>query len=255
MIWPFNKKQKVTFICTAPGVESIMPIIPAKEYKHAWIVRAQQDFAKCRKEKNFGTSPENHTVKCPGIVTLQKQGWILRTWQDICIETYGDGHKFTWNSAVDQTKLDPLTGSYVGHHASEQYATYMENWDPNTLKTVIKIQSPWLCLIPKGHYLLEIPVPYLDDNRFIAVPGMFDCDLGYAPLNVQLLWRVKEGKAVIKAGTPIAQYILVPKEKIDFEIKTHGKSDMLLFGKLLNQFRFVRNYSEIKRLVSRGGGK
>ena len=38
-----DKKPKLEFICTSPGVEEVMPIIRASEYKHSWIKKAVAD--------------------------------------------------------------------------------------------------------------------------------------------------------------------------------------------------------------------
>jgi hypothetical protein len=38
-----DKKPKLEFICTSPGVEEVMPIIRASEYKHSWIKKAVED--------------------------------------------------------------------------------------------------------------------------------------------------------------------------------------------------------------------
>ena len=35
----YQGKPKVEFICTLPGVEKVMPVIKASDYKHTWIQR------------------------------------------------------------------------------------------------------------------------------------------------------------------------------------------------------------------------
>ena len=39
-----KKDPQVDFICTREGVETTMPIIPAREYEHQWLRRAAKDF-------------------------------------------------------------------------------------------------------------------------------------------------------------------------------------------------------------------
>jgi dUTPase len=243
----FNfSKEKIVFRNSIPGVEKIMPIIPAKEYKHAWHQKALDDFANIRKNPNYGMERMLHTVRCPGIFGLQRHGWISRTWQDIVIETNGDTGSFFWHSAINQKELNGT--DCVGHHPKEQFTDYMSNWKSDTLKTVIKIHTGWTCIVPKGYYLLEMPVAYLDENRFTTLPGFFDRDQGPAQMNVQLLWHVMDGKTLIKAGTPIAQYILVPKKQMEMEVKSIGKeaNTQDIFD-LINHNRFVKNYNEVKK--------
>lgn len=244
------RKPSITFDCLIPGVERIMPMITAKEYKHAWVSRAQQDLAKERKSSEWGMKRLIHTAKCPGIFQLQRNGWIMRSWQDFTIETNGDGTSFVWTSAIDQTRFK-LDG-YIGSHPAFQLADYMENWRPNTLRTLIKINSPWRCNVPKGYVLLETNVPYQDENRFTTVQGMFSHEQGYAQLNPQFLWHVPRGKVLVKAGTPLAQYMLIRKEHFDMCINPVGTTSDQEFFDLVNNYRFVKNYGETKKIFTEG---
>jgi hypothetical protein len=67
--------------------------------------------------------------------------------------------------------------------------------------------------VPEGYYLQEAPLPYSTEKRFTTVTGFFSKEHGLAQLNVQLLWHVMKGKTLIKAGTPIAHYMLIPKDQ------------------------------------------
>jgi hypothetical protein len=248
MMLSFFKKPKITFDCLVPGVERIMPMIPARELKHLWVQKALQEFADIRKNPTWNMQRIPHTVKCPGIFSLQRHGWVMRTWQDITIETYGDGTNFKWSTPINQKDLHPSKVDYVGANSQEQFANYQENWRPETLRTVLKIQSPWRCVVPKGYYLLEMAVPYLDEIRFTTISGFFDSDHGLAQLNPQFLCHVPQGKTLIKAGTPIAQYILVPKEKVGMEINVLGSISDEGFYNMANNTRFATNYGEVRKL-------
>lgn len=240
-------KKKIVFETTIPGVDKLMPIIPAKEYRHPWVSRALDDYAKIRAQPGFGTERSLHTARCPGIFKLQRHGWILRTWQDICIETNGDGENFNWTTPANQILLNKEP--FVSSHSPDQLYQFMDNWPSNTLKSLIKINTSWRCVVPKGYYLLEMPIPYSDDNRFTTVPGYFSRETGPAQMNVQLLWHVLNGKTLIKAGTPIAQYILVPKEEVDMEIVTVGnKASIHQLFYLSDNQRFVKNFNHIKKI-------
>ena len=100
-------KPKVEFICTSPGVEEVMPIIRASEYRHSWIKKAVADMksggsltAEHRREYEMPEAPqmnekkpddERHTAKCPALQMVQNTGWIMRLHQDVKIQTMGDG--------------------------------------------------------------------------------------------------------------------------------------------------------------------
>jgi hypothetical protein len=241
------KKPKVVFDCLIPGVEQIMPMVEAREIKHSWTKKAVAEFLEDRKKPGFGMSSAMYTGRCPGIFSLQRHGWIMRTWQDIVIETFNDPNRIEWATPLDQRNLCPSAGDAVGFHSEVQLKNYMDNWPTNTLNTVIKIQSAWRCTVPKGYYLMEMPVAYSDENRFTTLPGFFNHDQGPAQMNPQLLWHVPLGKTLIKAGTPVAQYILVPTEKHKMEMHACKQSSSHEVFELINTHRFIKNYAEVKR--------
>ena len=242
------KKPKIVFDCLIPGVERIMPMVEAKTIRHPWVNKAVAELKTDRQHPEFGMHKKVYTAKCPGIFNLQRHGWVMRTWQDITIETFGDGSRFEWTSSINQKDLSEHTGDYIGFHPDIQLANYMENWPDNTLRTLLKLQSPWRCVVPKGYYLMEMPVAYADENRFTTVNGFFSHEHGLAQMNPQFMWHVMNGKTLIKAGTPIAQYILIPKDGYDMEIRSLRKANESELFNLLNNNRFIKNYAEVKRI-------
>lgn len=239
----FSSPPKLEFFNETPGVAEMMPLEPAKEYRHPWANRAMEDFAQIRKTTNWGHSKSMHTARCPGIFTLQRHGWIMRTWQDIVITTdVKDNVNFSWLCAHDQNG--------VGFHKPNQLADFWEKWPADTLRSVVKIHTGWRCNVPKGYYLLEMPLPLTEEQRFTTMPGYFSKEAGPASMNVQLLWHVLDGETLIKAGTPIAQYVLVPKEQPSIICRDAVPSDKLSLSALYDASRFVKNYREVKKLFS-----
>jgi hypothetical protein len=234
-------RPKVEFLNEIPGVAELMPIIPAKELRHPWVNRAVLDFAKVRENPQWRHTKTVHTARCPGIFSLQRHGWVLRTWQDIEIMTTGDGHTCAWRAASS------IGGDAVSFHPPKDLADYFEQWPENTLRNVLKINTGWRCVVPKGYYLMEMPIPLADEARFTAVPGYFSHEYGPAPMNVQLLWQVKQGSVLLPAGTPIAQYILVPKDQPEMVCRDADPKELRL-SKLYEESKFVKNYNEVKKL-------
>ena len=187
-----------------------MPLIPAKEVNFKWIDKAREFY----KTNNH----ERKTTKCPGIFSVINTGWIHRTYMDVTIKTFGDGERVETTTQMDQlraTVQGKLIGEYVEFHPPYQYGDF-RNDTPNTLRTIIKIQTPWWADIPKGYSLLMMPIPYNDDARFTASIGLLK---GKQPLNIQLNWHCLNSTEVIKAGTPIGQMVLVKDEPDDYEIE------------------------------------
>jgi hypothetical protein len=244
----FSRAPKVVFECLIPEVARLMPMVEAKTTKHAWAKRAAMEFTEDRKHPEFGMHKKVYTARCPGIFNLQRHGWVMRTWQDITIETFGDGSRFEWTSPINQKSLCEKAGEYVGFHPDLQLANYMENWPASTIRTLLKLQTPWRCTVPKGYYLMEMPIAYADENRFTVLNGYFSHEQGPAQMNPQFLWHVMNGKTLIKAGTPIAQYILVPKTQYEMEVRPLGECTEESFFEVANHHRFIKNYAEIKRI-------
>jgi hypothetical protein len=195
------------FYCFDPDVAKNMPIILAKDYKFDWVEKAKTYYNE--------TNDEVRTTKCPGIFSLLGKGWIHRTYQDITIKTNGDGETFEYKTNNQTLKRGgKYTNGYVGYHTKEQLQIF-KNWKDDTLKTMLKIQSPWCVDVPKGYSLLMMPLPYSDDVRFTAATGLLR---GKNFLNVQLYWHCKNSVEVIKAGTPINQMVLIKDEPSDYDI-------------------------------------
>lgn len=240
---PFlSSPKKIEFINEIEGVAELMPLIPAKQHRNVWVNKAAQDFAEKRSMPMWNHDKLMHTARCPGIFSLQRHGWIMRTWQDIEITTYGDGMGFIWKAATN------IGGDPVGQHPPEQLSNFFEEWPQNTLRTIVKMHTGWRCIVPKGYYLLEMPLPLSDEQRFTAIPGYFSRESGPASMNVQLMWHVMSGSTLIKAGTPIAQYVLVPKEQMEMECRGAEKKDGLWLSYLYDASKFVKNYADVKRL-------
>ena len=215
----FSKQLKLEFFSIQPEITKLSPIIPAHEFKPKWWDKAQQEFVNATKDPNFGKSKFVHTAKCPGIFNLIRYGWIMTTWQDIIIKTNGDGETFEWTTPINQKTLKSTNdlGEPVGFQGKHQLSDFMGGWR-NSLNTVIKLNTPWRCIVPKGYYLLEQQVPYADDDRFTTLPGFFSREYGVAQMNPQLRWHVTNGETIIKAGTPIAHYMLIPQQQADMTV-------------------------------------
>lgn len=232
----FFKKPKLEFYCTIEGVDSVMPIIESKKYIHEWKNESIKKFNLSKKNNERHSS----VARCPGINLIQSQGWIIRTWQDVAIETYNNDTEFSWKTPANQETLN--SEAYINYH-DQSNTEHFKNWPKNTLKNIIKFNTGWRAKIPKGFMLLQLPVFYSDENRFTTCSGAYD--YGIATLNVPVYWHELNDNTLIRAGTPIAQLILVPKEEYSFKITdVDHKAEKL--AELINSNTFIKNYKNIK---------
>lgn len=250
----FNKKPTIEFFSLIPEVADIAPIIPAHSVKPNWFKLAQDDFITKSKNPDFGMNRFLHTAKCPGIFNLIRYGWVMTTWQDIVIKTNGDLQSFEWRTPLDQTKLTNgiNVGEAVGHHPPRQLSDYQGGWD-DSLNCVLKMHTPWRCIVPKGYYLLEGAMPYTEETRFTTIPGFYSQEYGVSQLNVQLKWHVLDGETLIKAGTPIAHYMLVPKDEAQLVVSKASAKQIYADSvtKVETSSRFVSNKGKSKCIFSK----
>ena len=114
-----------------------------------------------------------------------------------------------------QSQGEPI----VQKHLTHAFYPFFDNWPKNTMQKIIKIVLPWYARIPKGYKLLQTHPFLLDDNRFTTMSGVLDPELGPANVGtIPMFWHTTndDEEIILKAGTPLAQYILIPKEEPDF---------------------------------------
>jgi len=206
---------KINFKCFIPDVINNFPIKKTKPSDFKWFKKAVEDY-------KFN-KPLIHTSKCPGIVSILNFGWIQYSYQDFTIETNGDKENFKCTTEIDQKSLP--NGDLIHDNISDHPPEQLEKLKPfpkGVLHTMIKIQSPWIVEIPTGYKLLSMPIPYNDDNRFVAAHGILK-DKNW--LNIQLFWYKTNSKEFVKKGTPLCQYLLIKEEEVDFVINTINEED------------------------------
>jgi len=232
------------FVNEFKNVAQLFPMERARDVSYSWIDRMRQDFACEARKPDFKMFHQNHAARCPGIFGLVRHGWVMRTWSDIVISTTGDGVSFEWRTPH---RWEPPAVDFM---RDDMFARFHENWPKDSLRHALKYNSGWRVEVPKGFYLLEMPIPYQDDSRFDVFPGVFSRDYGWAAMNPFFRWNVKEGSELIPAGTPIAQYILVPREEYSFSCETYDPKvhDRTQWVDWLKKTKFVNDMGRLKKI-------
>ncbi len=231
------------FVNEVDRVADLYPMEKSKDIPYGWLERTREDFRSKSKDPSWKMHTHNHAARCPGIFNLLRTGWVMRTWSDITIETNGDGVSFQWRTPHDW-------GHPTIDYFHEQNLTKNFNdWPKGSLRHILKYNSGWRVNVPKGYYLLEMGIPYQDDSRFEILPGVFDRNYGWAAMNPFFRWNVKEGIELIPAGTPIAQYILVPKDEISHSCENYDPEkhrDVRLLD-WIKQTKFVQDFAHWRK--------
>ena len=220
------KKNKITFVNLAPGIAEMYPIIKSNTLKRDWVeknakdlAQFQQDIKKCPiDDVTINTLKYGgHIVRCPGIRKYLNSGYIIPAPWDITIETNGDGVNFKSSTLSPQRNGKPVYAHAVTPHSKEQFNDYTA-LPLNTLKNVIKIMTLWHILPNPDYVFLVTPPLYNNEPRFSGPVGIQD-PLMDVQINIFLYWHVLQGRETIKAGTPIAQYIPIPRDMIEPDIE------------------------------------
>ncbi len=197
-----KQKSFVRFYSLEPGVVDIFPIISSASLKRNFMATEQ-----------IGDRPETLSSKnCPGIRKIISTGWIVPAPSDFIIQTNGDGVSMEWAEPYRFSKVSPGRDSYVSSHTRSQTEPLLEDPD-NTLKTLVKLETPWRVEASDDIVLLFMPVTYNNEHRFQAAHAILDTRYGHV-VNIQLFWKVMDGKTLVRAGTPLVQIIPVPRQSL-----------------------------------------
>jgi hypothetical protein len=245
----FSKKPKVEFSYLIPNMNNIMPIIKTSEYQHGWVQRARQEIVDLKRNNpDLFKEQFMHVAKCPAIKSIMQRGWIVRSWMDITIETTDNGKEVKWFSPVNQKEYLPKLAA-VSFHFPRELSDFYENWPDDALRVIVKINTPFAVKVPRGYSMMLMPVAYADEKRFTIMSGLIESELPTTPISMQVRWHVKEGKELIRAGTPLAQLVLIKDEDIETTQTYKDYKDFEFTNHLVYGNRFSRMYSDIKRVV------
>jgi hypothetical protein len=198
----FSKKPWVRFYSLERYVKDLYPVTPTSSIKRKWNTEEV-------KTNVCPFSGSQSSSNCPGIKQFSRMGWVLLAPADFVIKTNGDGETFKWEVPY----LFNGNSSYISEHIPEQTIPIMDS-ARDTLKTVVKVETPWRVRASEDIVLLQTHVHWNNEDRFTAATGILDPRYALQA-NVQLFWHVLDGETCVKAGTPLAQYIPIPRRYIE----------------------------------------
>ena len=144
----------------------------------------------------------------------------------------------------------------ITSHMGQSFYPFFENWPKGTMKQVLKFNLPWVARIPKGYKMLQMHPMYQDENRFTTLSGILEPHLGHAAVGTIPFYCHFTGVETIKAGTPLAQFVLIP-DNMNFEVKSLDDDKDYLKERSLNtlllQETFNKNYNRIREFWKKFG--
>jgi hypothetical protein len=219
------KKNKITFVCHQEPFMDSWPPTYSKDVSRPFLKKCHKDYQEnqLRHEKNPTCPFKKHrnTARCDGIRDMISAGYLIRLHRDIRISTNGDGesYKFEILKCPTEPNREDLSG-----FSKNQYADFI-NIPENTLKTVLKINTPWL-IETRDYCFIQTHPSYFGEHRFTVVEGILD-PLKNRQINIILFWHILDGTEILRAGTPIAQLIPIERKFLPkLELKLDKKNLM-----------------------------
>jgi len=229
----FGKSDKIQFISTVEGLESIEDCLPkpAKHFIPKWF-------------KNIPSqTDQTMTVKvCPSFPDYFSQGYILPMWSDV--KLYSDGEQWKWDSPSSIFSWDI--------HGKDQYLKYVNaSFNGVDAQFTFKANCPWRIITPPGWSVLQLPLFYHFNEEWSVMPGVIDTDIHHE-INQQVLYHGNGKEIIIKRGDPFVLYIPFKRSnKIKHIVKYQTEKNKKTFQKdlldLLSRFRPNGYYREKQR--------
>lgn len=228
--------KNIEFFSMIDGVAESFPIKKTQEVLPKWVYNAKADYMKSDKK-------DMHLYKCPGIFDMFTTGYVVTNWLDIEIKTNDVGFSVT---IPDPTIQELLGKDIVQSQNHDGIAKFIPK-RPWSVKSILKINTPWHVIVPKNVKLLMIPLPYPDTFEFESCIGMLDPSIS-SEINIQGYWNVVNNSHILKAGTPLCHLIPITEENLNLIVRDKNEKDnfWLKKRKYLNYFSFILNRQKVK---------
>ena len=217
----WNRKKSVPgieFFNSEPSVCDTYPIIESKDLKLDWVREAKKDFQERAKKGEAGVPAFQHLSRCPGVFDLFKYGYIVPLSKDISIIPKRKGFEFKFSTR----KLDDFVNSFG--FGIEGQSTELLAKPPWSADFMIKINTGWHVVAPKGVKFLILPIAFPDTFDFTGTTGILNPALS-TEINPQLYWNTTEPETIIRAGTPLAHLIPLTEKKYEWTQRTMNQQD------------------------------
>ena len=223
MKYSLGGKQFIEFKTDVNGLEEIAPVKPAKYFLPKWF-KGMKDFVEVdavheKNKPNYfgkkGDTAKKHTSgtvkRCPAIVDLITEGFIIPMWSDFLIQR--DMETFEWDNKNFQYGIE--------FHSKEQIKGW--NLKKTDFPEGIKFVNPWRIYTPKGYSVMFMTPTYQFEKRFTVLPGIVETD-SYHHINFPSIWHTTKD-AVIERGTPFIQVIPFKRDKWNLDVSQMNTED------------------------------
>lgn len=225
-------KPAIRFFSIATTANTLYPITPASELKRTWVSDEKHNFNE--KIKKCPVPHQLRITKCPALTEYMNTGFILYAPADFKVNVSDSG-----KISTESNKL--FEWEYIQLHDPEHGQWLLDSSKEYTSPVVLKVNTPWRAVVDPDIVFLQTKVHFNKEPRFTAATGIFDPRLAYE-MNIQLFWHVKRGEEVVKAGTPLVQYIPLSRKMLmstDYSIGDLTEME----NRMEMEFRYAQNCS------------
>jgi hypothetical protein len=216
----WNKRNKIEFFHHELSIVDNFPIIETKDLKLQWVKKARKDFENSVKngaDKNPGFI---HLIRCPAIFDLFKYGYIVPLHKDVLIRLkQGGGFEWKYITGDVEFGIEPFGVSGFSKSVLDLIPT-----PPWSTDFIVKIDTGWNVIAPKGVKFLHVPIAYPDTFEFTATIGILNPALA-TQINFPLFWNSTDKETLIKAGTPLGHLIPLSEKKYQMVQRLMNKQD------------------------------
>jgi hypothetical protein len=210
----FKKQPKVEFYSIDWARTYNYPIEPISTIAIPWAITAKATLISKNKNNLHDFSS---THMCSGIRGIMNTGYVLKAPNDFIISTDGDGVSFTWEQP--HASLQPLD-----YFSPDQFGDYAP-LPPQTLRSLIRVITPWRVKLPAGWNLLVLPIQYSEPQPFTSSIGILNPEIS-RQLSPVLYWHNLNGRELIKAGTPLCQLIPIRSDILPIEVRKPTEQEL-----------------------------
>jgi hypothetical protein len=182
----FSKKDKIQFISTVEGLESIEECLPkpAKHFIPKWF-------------KDIPSKNILSVKNCPSFPDYFSQGYILPMWCDVELVKSDSG--WSWSTPIDKFSWRS--------HTNDQFLDYTQaSFNGVNGQFIFKPDCPWRIITPPGWSVLQLPLFYHFNKDYSVLPGIIDTDIHHE-INQQVLYHGNGNSVKINTGDPFVLYI------------------------------------------------
>ena len=219
----FNKSNKIQFISTVEGLESVEECLPrpAKHFTPQWF-------------KNIPNKRKGTVKDCPSFPDYFSQGYIVPMWTD-----------FQMNFINEFPRFEVAAKRFVfDFHGKNQMLDYQKaNFNGVDGQFIFKAECPWRIVTPPGWSVLQLPLFYHFNQEWSVLPGVIDTDI-HSEINQQILYHGDGKEVTINCGDPLALYIPFKRsDKLKHEVRYQTAEERKRFDKdtLTLKQKFIPN--------------